>query len=848
MQALGRKTKKTAVVAAFLGLFAFGASAQEDPPARVARLNYMTGNVSMEPAGVDDWAPAAINRPFTTGDYLYTDQDSQAELHMDIAVMRMGPQTSFGFLNVDDQTVQIKLSEGDMYFRVRNFGQGQVFEVDTPNAAVTLLSNGVYRFRVDPNGNMSYVVTRNGQTEITGGGQAFNLGSGQSVTLTGTDQLSYDVETAPSPDQFDEWCGQRDNHEARLVSARYLPPTVIGYEDLDDYGGWQQAPTYGAVWYPRQVEAGWAPYHSGHWAWVEPWGYTWVDAAPWGFAPFHYGRWAYVGSRWGWCPGPMSAGVGVGVSVGVGYGGGGYARPYYAPALVAFFGGSGFSAGISVGFGGGFGGGVSMGWVPLGYGEVYSPPYRVSQNYFRNVNVSNTTINKTVNITNVYNTTYVNKTVNVTNVTYANMRAPNAVMAMPQSAFASGRSVAEVARPVPAAQVARIQVASARVVAPPVAPTRQALMPTAGTRPAPRPAAQVLQRQVVAKATPPPPPASFAAKQSYLQQHAGQPLNVAALHQAVAPARPAVATVVRKAPPAPRAVQVHPGQVVGNAAALRAVAPRPAGRPAAAPAPAARPTPAPAPNARTAPAEPAARTAPAPAAHGAPPNARTAPAEPAARTAPTPAARPGPATPPNARTAPAEPAARPAPAAHGAPPNARTAPAEPGARTAPTPAARPEPATAPNARTAPAEPAERPAPAAHGAPPNARTAPAEPAARPAPATAPPPRNAERAQPSPAARPAERTQPAPAARPAERTQPAPAARPAERTQPAPAARPPERPAPEPARPAPAARPAPESRPTPPPTRTEARPAPPAHGTPPASRSEQKETKDTKDHPK
>ncbi|MBV9765173.1 MAG: hypothetical protein JOZ48_10050 [Acidobacteriaceae bacterium] len=743
--------RKTAVFAAFVGLVAFGASAQDDPPARVARLNYMSGNVSMEPAGADDWVPATINRPFTTGDYLYTDQGSQAELHMDVAVMRMGQQTSFGFLNVNDGTVQIKLSEGDMYIRVRNFGQGQVFEVDTPNAAVTLLSNGVYRFRVDPNGNMSYIAIRNGQAEITGGGQAFNLGYGQSATLTGTDELSYDVETVPAPDQFDEWCVQRDNHEARLVTARYLPPTVIGYEDLDDYGGWQQAPTYGAVWYPRQVEVGWAPYHRGHWAWMEPWGYTWVDDSPWGFAPFHYGRWAYVGSRWGWCPGPMAVGVGVsvGVNVGVGYGGG-YVRPYYAPALVAFFGGSGFSASISVGFGGGFGGGVSMGWVPLGFGEVYSPPYQVSQNYFRNVNVSNTTINKTVNITNVYNTTYVNKTVNVTNVTYANMRAPNAVMAMPQSAFASGRPVAEVARPVPAAQVARIQVASAAVVAPPVAPTREALMPTAGSRPAPRPAAQVMQRQVVAKNTPPPPPASFAAKQTYLQQHAGQPLNTAALHQAVAPARPAAATVVRQAPPA-RPVQVHPGQVVGNAAALRAVAPRPAANAA----PATRPTPAPAPAARPTPAAaPTNRPTPAPA-----PAARPTPA-------PAPAARPTPAPAPAARPTPAPaPANRPTPA--------------------PAPAARPTPA--PAARPAPTEPAARPtpAPATHGTPPNTRPAPAQPAARPA----------ERPAPAqPAARPAERPAPEPAARPAER----PAAPQPERPAPAPRREPEARPTTPPAR--------------------------------------------------
>src|SRR5690242_4088030 len=114
VRALKIKTKNLLMAASLCGLFALGAVAQQDPPSRVARLNYIHGNVSMEPAGIDDWAPAETNRPFTTGDYLYTDQGAQAELHVDVAVMRMAPQTSFGFLNLDDQTVQLKLSEGEM--------------------------------------------------------------------------------------------------------------------------------------------------------------------------------------------------------------------------------------------------------------------------------------------------------------------------------------------------------------------------------------------------------------------------------------------------------------------------------------------------------------------------------------------------------------------------------------------------------------------------------------------------------------------------------------------------------------------------------------------------------------
>jgi hypothetical protein len=29
---------------------------------------------------------------------------------------------------------------------------------------------------------------------------------------------------------------------------------------------------------------------------MSPWGWTWVDNAPWGFAPFHYGRWVGAGA------------------------------------------------------------------------------------------------------------------------------------------------------------------------------------------------------------------------------------------------------------------------------------------------------------------------------------------------------------------------------------------------------------------------------------------------------------------------------------------------------------------------------------------------------------------------
>jgi hypothetical protein len=162
-----------------------------------------------------------------------------------------------------------------------------------------------------------------------------------------------------------------------------------------------------------------------------------------------------------------------------------------------------------------------------------------------------------VNITNVYNTVYVNKT--VYNQTFVNVRAPNAVVAMPHAAFASGRPVRESGVVVSNAQLSRFQPGAATMVAPPVAPTRQALATTVGGGPVARPPVQVAQRQVVARNTPPAAVAPFAARQAYLQQHAGQLHELQAMHQAAAPPN------VRLASPA-RPVPTQPGQRGGNVA------------------------------------------------------------------------------------------------------------------------------------------------------------------------------------------------------------------------------------------------------------------------------------------
>jgi hypothetical protein len=502
------------------------AADEDDPPSRVARLSYMHGNVSFNPSGTDDWVTAVVNRPVTTGDKLWSDNDARAELHLGAAAIRLSGNTGFSFLNLTDNETQLRLTEGTLSIRVRRLGDDESFEVDTPNLAFSILRPGSYRINVNEAGDTTFVEVRDGQGEVTGGGSAYTIHPRQAGTFSGTDQLDADVQPyGGNEDDFDHWCSDRDRREDHSTSARYVSDDVVGYEDLDEYGGWRPVPEYGTVWFPHTVVVGWAPYRYGHWVWISPWGWTWVEDEPWGFAPFHYGRWVVVGGVWGWVPSPPRT-----VAVA-------YVRPVYAPALVAWVGGAHWGVGVAVG-----GGGVA--WFPLGPRDVYCPSYHVSQRYVENVNISNTTIINRTNVTNVYNNVYVNKTVNVTNVRYQNQSAANAVTATSHQAFTSAQSVHNNMIRVDAKEVASAPVAP---MTPAVAPQQRSVL-GAGSEARVRPPASEASRAVVAKQAPPPPPMTFVKQQQAVQANGGRPPAISQIRQAQPEGAQAVRSNIKIAP------------------------------------------------------------------------------------------------------------------------------------------------------------------------------------------------------------------------------------------------------------------------------------------------------------
>ncbi|NOT60001.1 MAG: hypothetical protein HOP19_07220 [Acidobacteria bacterium] len=382
---------------------------------RVARISLLEGDVNYQ-RGDDkntDWFDATINTALEERDQLFSGRNGRAEMQLNgRTLVRLDRETNVRIAQFNTSTVQLSQAVGTATYRVDNLdrrqfqvydvAQGSIddplhFEVDTPAVAITFTKEGLYRINVRDDGTTELIV-RKGQAEIYNQELGtIQVKSGRRILIEGRDVGYYQIAKLNDKDEWDRWNDRReDDFNARVNdnrSSRYVPVSVAGSYDLDNYGDWYETPEYGYVWSPRGVNAGWAPYRSGAWRYHNTWGWTWTSYEPWGWAPYHYGRWNYYNSRWCWTP-FVNFGVG---RVGVGFWD-------WSPHLVAFFGSGGsYNRGYNNGYYDGYRDASWRGWCPLGIGERWGYGYydRGGNWGRRNVYINNTYINNTTIVRNV---------------------------------------------------------------------------------------------------------------------------------------------------------------------------------------------------------------------------------------------------------------------------------------------------------------------------------------------------------------------------------------------------------------------------------------------------------------
>jgi hypothetical protein len=292
-----------ALAALFLFLSAPAARGQ-DIYQTVARISYASEGVSYSRGDdPDQWEPAFSNVPFTLGDRIYAPGDGRAELQLPGGnFIRLGHRTYLSTLNLTYDTKQFYIGEGAVSLNIRRLADDEIFEIDTPNVAVTLDARGSYRIEVDEDGN-SRIIVRRGRVVVAAQGRQITVEEGE-IRVYGTDSPRYEMVSLRGADAFDRWVEERDARYERAYprAYRYASDQIVGAEELEEYGRWEEVPEYGYAWTPSRIQVGWQPFTVGHWFWQDPWGWTWISEEPWGWATCHYGRWTFYRSRWYWVP------------------------------------------------------------------------------------------------------------------------------------------------------------------------------------------------------------------------------------------------------------------------------------------------------------------------------------------------------------------------------------------------------------------------------------------------------------------------------------------------------------------------------------------------------------------
>ena len=427
-----------------------GPSRHDDAPfpaakSEVARISLLHGEISMQRADTGDWSTATLNTPLVRGDQVATGEKSRAEIQLDYAdILRLSSRTQAKIADLTRTRIQLQIAQGYASYSMFKGGEADV-EIDTPNVSVRPLRRGRYRVQVNSDSETD-VIVREGEAEVTTPQGSTTVKQGQQITIRGTTNPEYRVDSAPPKDDWDRFNKDRDNEIRDAASWHRTNPYYTGASDLDANGRWVYVPGYGWVWQPYQ-DAAWAPYQSGRWVYEPYWGWTWVSYEPWGWAPYHYGRWFLWGGSWVWWPGPVYP----------------FYRPIWAPAYVSFIGfGHGF------GFGFGFG---SIGWLPCGPHDFFFPWFGRGFNQVNVVNITN------INVINVRNNFFVRPLatrgrqpfVSNVNLALTNPRVRAGISGVPAGDF--GRGTVPVRRmDVRPAELRKSRVVTGNV---PVVPTRE---------------------------------------------------------------------------------------------------------------------------------------------------------------------------------------------------------------------------------------------------------------------------------------------------------------------------------------------------------------------------------------
>lgn len=345
----------------------------------VGRISDADSGTAVRPVA-GEWTDAGVNQPVAAGMSVRTNGQGRARLRITADTLALAPSSELDLRQLADSGLQIVLRHGRIGVQLSELAPAHTIAIAVPRGEVWLLTPGDYDVAAGDAQMPGRVAVFNGHARFVGKGADTAIAAGQATTLSGGDPVVARRLDGAVGDDFVRWWRPTADLPAASASSngdstdsptlRHISVETTGYDALDGNGNWQTVDGYGAVWFPATLPDNWAPYRFGHWRWIAPWGWTWIDDMSWGFAPSHYGRWARLAGpdgeseRWGWVPGERVA------------------HPAFMPAGVAFLG----TAGVGLSFPDSTG--PAIAWFPLAPDEVYWPSYTHDLDAIRQLNRS----------------------------------------------------------------------------------------------------------------------------------------------------------------------------------------------------------------------------------------------------------------------------------------------------------------------------------------------------------------------------------------------------------------------------------------------------------------------------
>jgi uncharacterized protein DUF6600/FecR-like protein len=333
-----------ALVSLFLATPAWGQ--QEASHARVVRLSFVEGTVTVQRPDVSEWSSAPVNTPIQEGFKLSTAEDGYAEVEFENgSAARLG-QTGLiefdqlGLASSGGKINRMTLDQGYATFTFQA-GPDDVNEVRVGDATIEVAPSSKARFRTDLQNGALRVEVFKGSVSVASPEGSQELDQDMVVEIrTGAEQ-AFVVNKGITKDAWDKWVDEREkalaaslSHPAPGLGPNDVNSVTYGWNDLNNYGNWAYIPGYGYGWYPA-AGAGWVPYSYGRWSLYSGLGWVWISSEPWGWLPYHYGEWIfYPGIGWVWIPDDFSGWFGADVIWFEGPGWyGWYPQPIYLPPV-----------------------------------------------------------------------------------------------------------------------------------------------------------------------------------------------------------------------------------------------------------------------------------------------------------------------------------------------------------------------------------------------------------------------------------------------------------------------------------------------------------------------------------